>query len=248
MDLIAHAARLEPHLDVVMPDGTGPFPVSLQFHGCGGIFPMQREYAEAARDAGVAVVIVDSFAPRGIGALEARAAVCTGLKFRGAERATDVLAMLDWIGGQPWVDTRRISAAGWSHGAWALMEALTGAALPLTCVSLFYPYCGPLSHTASRGWGANRPRVYACLGGRDLVVGRTLPERALRRLRTDGLDVRSILLEEATHGFDEDMKGDPRVRYRPDLAEIARGFYVEALTESLGLQASSQTTPARASV
>jgi len=236
MDLQTHAAWLEPHLDIVKPEGPGPFPVSLQFHGCGGIFPMQREYAEAARDTGVAVVIVDSFAPRAIGALEARASVCTGLKFRGAERAVDVLAMLDWLPRQPWADASCVAAAGWSHGAWAVMEALSGAALPLKAVALFYPYCGPLSRTASRGWGDNRPAVYACLGGRDLVVGRTLPERALRRLRTDGLAVRTIFFDDATHGFDEDVKGDPRVRYRPDLAQISRAFYVDALTESLGLR------------
>ncbi|HZZ87106.1 MAG TPA: hypothetical protein VFE13_02125, partial [Caulobacteraceae bacterium] len=115
----------------------------------------------------------------------------------------------------------------------AVMEALTADALPFKAVALFYPYCGPLARTATRGWGANRPRVYACIGGRDVVVGRALPERALRRLRADGLAVRSILLEEATHGFDEDVCGDPRMRYRPDLAEIARAFYVDGLRESL---------------
>ncbi|HZZ88886.1 MAG TPA: prolyl oligopeptidase family serine peptidase, partial [Caulobacteraceae bacterium] len=164
-DLAAHAERLAPHLTVLLPEGEGPFPVSLQFHGCGGILPMQFEYAEAARAAGVAAVVVDSFAPRGISRPEARATVCTGAKFRGAERALDVRAAASWLHDQPWADTPRIAAAGWSHGAWAVMEALTADALPFKAVALFYPYCGPLARTATRGWGANRPRVYACIGG-----------------------------------------------------------------------------------
>jgi len=251
MNLEAHATRLEPHLEIVKLEGPGPFPVCLQFHGCGGIFAMQREYAEAARDAGVAVVIVDSFAPRGIGRLEAQATVCTGLRFRGPERAADVGAALLWLQAQPWADLERIALAGWSHGAWAVMEMLAGpappsAAPPLKATMLFYPYCGAPSRTISHGWGDRRPMVYGVIGGRDVVVGRRLPERAFRRLRTDGLSVRTLFLEEAAHCFDEQAPGAPPSRYRPDLAEIARTFYVDALTESL--QFSSQTTPARAAV
>jgi dienelactone hydrolase len=252
MALADHAAALEPHLTVFQPEGPGPFPVCLQFHGCGGVFAMQFDYAAAASRAGVAAVVVDSFASRGIGRLEAQATVCTGLKFRGAERALDVLAALHWAREQPWADQSRIAAAGWSHGAWAVMEALAGApphargaAPPLRAAVHVYPYCGPPSRTLSHGWGDHRPRVYGVIGGRDVVVGRRLPERAFRRLRTDGLSVRTLFLEEAAHCFDEEAPGAPRSRFRSDLAEIARAFYVDALTESL--QASSRTTPARAS-
>jgi dienelactone hydrolase len=254
-DLTDDVARLAPHLKVFKPEGEGPFPVCLQFHGCGGIFAMQFDYAESARRAGIAIVVVDSFAPRAIGRLEAQATVCTGLRFRGGERAVDVLAALRWLEAQPWADQARIAAAGWSHGAWALMEALAGtpaqsqgATLPLQAAVLFYPYCGPPSRTLSRGWGAHRPKVYGVVGGRDVVVGRRLPERAFRRLKTDGLSVRTLFLEEAAHCFDEQAPGAPPSRFRPDLAEIARAFYVDALKESLGVQASSQTTPALASV
>ena len=45
MNTPSHAAWLEPHLAVAKPDGEGPFPVSLQFHGCGGIFAISSSSA-----------------------------------------------------------------------------------------------------------------------------------------------------------------------------------------------------------
>jgi dienelactone hydrolase len=229
----AHAQRLAEHVTVLRPMGPGPFPVALQLHGCGGFSPgQQQRYAETARAAGAAVVMVDSMTPRGISRLEARMTVCVGLRLRGAERAVDLVAMLHWLQTQPWADTSRVLAAGWSHGAWAIMEALAErqeAPLPLAAAFLVYPYCGPPSRTFSRGWGANRPAVHAIIGGQDSVVGRRLPERALARLEADGLAVRRLFLPEATHAFDEDDYKDPRTRYRPDLEAQARAFYAEAV-------------------
>jgi len=223
-------------MTVVKPEGHGPFPVVLQFHGCGGLFAMQFDYAEAARSAGVAVVIVDSFAPRGISRVEAQATICTGIRLRGAERSRDVLAMLGWVEAQSWADPSRIAVAGWSHGAWAVMEALARpapAALPISSAILFYPYCGPLSGTLSRGWGVNRPRVYGVICGRDSVVGWTNPERTLRRLERDGLNVGVTFLPDASHGFDEEAPRAPPNRFRPQLAKASHGWYAEALSESL---------------
>ena len=244
-DLAAHAAWLAPHLQVVRPPGPGPFPVVVQMHGCGGVQPMQSRYAEAACAAGVAAVVVDSLAPRGISRTEAQLTVCTGLRLRGAERAHDLLAVLAWLDGEAWADTGRLAAAGWSHGGWSVMEALAApdaqdprlAALSL--VILVYPYAGPLARSARHGWGPHRPQVRACLAGRDAVVGRVSPLRALERLKADGLDVEVLTLPDATHCFDDECARDPRTRYRPDLAAAAEAFYVTALK---GLTPGSVTT------
>jgi dienelactone hydrolase len=224
--------------EVLLPDGAGPFPVVVQMHGCGGVQPMQRRYAEAALDVGVAVVILDSLKPRGIGRREAQMTVCSGLRLRGAERAEDLRIALDWIRAQPWVNPNRIAAAGWSHGAWSIMEALAAgdghagvAAVELAV--LVYPYAGPLAHTASRGWGRNRPAVLACIGGRDAVVGRLAPRRAIARLEADGLEVELIELPDATHCFDDDKASDPRSVHRPDLEALMRQRYARALKLAL---------------
>jgi dienelactone hydrolase len=224
--------------EVLLPEGDGPFPVVIQMHACGGLFEVQRRYAQAALEAGVAVVILDSLKPRGIGRREAQLTICSGLRLRGAERAEDLRFALDWVRTQPWADPGRVAAAGWSHGAWAIMEALAAddghaGVANLKLAVLVYPYAGPLAHTASRGWGRNRPAVLASVGGRDAVVGRLAPLRAIKRLKDEGLDVELIEMPEATHCFDDDQASDPRTVHRPDLETQMRTRYAAALRRVL---------------
>ena len=242
------AKRLAPALKVVKPAGRGPFPVALQFHGCGGVQPLQMHYAKAAAEAGVAAVIVDSFRPRGMSRLDGHLFVCTGTLLRGSQRAADVHAALHWLETQAWADQDRIAAAGWSHGGWTLMDAfaqgpdaarLTGLADAeaatldrLKGLFLIYPYASFPSLTSARGWGKARPRVSAILGGKDQVVGVRGPQRSLARLSADGVAVETVVFPEATHSFDDDAATDPRTRYRPDLSAKAREHYVAALRKS----------------
>jgi dienelactone hydrolase len=223
--------------------------VALQLHGCGGLQPFQAHYARAAMEAGVAAVVVDSFAPRGIGRREASLTVCTGARLRGAQRAADLFALLGWLRVQPWADPARVAAIGWSHGGWAIMDALAlgeGAARvtgladadplalnALRATILVYPYAAFPSLTAARGWGEASPSVHCILGGRDAVAGVRFPTLALERLKRDGLAVDTLVFDDATHAFDDDAANDPRSRYRPDLAGQARDYYVAALRGAL---------------
>lgn len=75
--------------ELYMPEGKGPFPVVLQFHGCGGMKNLQARWADTARAAGWAVLVVDSYGHRRIDRFEAYATVCTGLQLWGRERAGD---------------------------------------------------------------------------------------------------------------------------------------------------------------
>jgi dienelactone hydrolase len=243
LDIDAHAERLARHFTVVTPDGPGPHPVVIQLHGCGGRQPFHDSYAEAARQAGIASVVVDSFAPRGIGKRLAQMTVCTGLQLHGRERAADLLAVLHWLDHQPWADTSRLAAAGWSHGGWTVMDALAGALSThsvarsqperlagLKAVFLVYPYAGPMTLTHRSGWGPHRPKVAAVLGTRDAVVGQAAPRRALDRLVRDGLEVEVMTLEGATHSFDDPDADDPRTRYDAGHSARARRFLTDTLT------------------
>ena len=89
--VVARWAQLEPHVHVVGPDDDKRRPAVLLFHGCGGLRAHLPRYAEAAKAAGWRAVIVDSYGPRGWGRPFTLTTVCTGLLFRGYERAGDCL-------------------------------------------------------------------------------------------------------------------------------------------------------------
>ena len=98
--------------ELYMPAGEGPFPVVLQFHGCGGKKNLQARWAAVAKSAGWAALVVDSYGHRRISKFEAYATVCTGLQLWGRERAGDLYAMMEWIRQQPFADPNRIALAG----------------------------------------------------------------------------------------------------------------------------------------
>lgn len=244
-----HAERMTTGYTVLKPFGFGPFPVVLQMHGCAGSQPFQKHYAQAAVNAGAAVVIVDSFRPRNMSRLDGSLFVCSGATLRGSQRAADLYAVLHWLKGQSWADASRVMAAGWSHGGWTVMDALAqgDAAARMTGLSdahpemlkglrgafLVYPYAAFPSLTSARGWSGVRPKVFAILGGKDQVVGVRYPQKSLDRLKRDGLDVDVLTFPDATHAFDDDDANDPRTQYRADLREQAAGYYVKALRTAL---------------
>jgi dienelactone hydrolase len=231
---------------VFKPAGPGPFPVALILHGCGGKTPFLEDYAKVAVQAGYAAVVVDSFRPRGMSTLDAKLFVCTGTVLQGLKRSGDIFAVLTWLESQPWADHQRIFLAGWSHGAWSIMDgyAIGMNAARATGIAdadplklrqrvkgalLVYPYSSYPSLTSSRGWGTYGPKVFSVVGGKDQVVGWKYPRKALERLKHDGLSVDTVFYPDATHAFDDDRANDPRARYRPDLFAQTRDYFAKAL-------------------
>lgn len=226
---------------VVKPDGPGPFPVVIQLHGCGGVKPFQRTWADVAREAGWAAIVLDSYGHRGISRLGAYATVCTGARLWGRERAGDLLAALEWARRQPWADKDRLVAAGWSHGGWTVLDAMAlrpGADMaqatklqglpdePLAGVRgafLVYPYCGPGSIARRRGLRFDA-KPLALLGAKDMIVGTTGLRTSLEQMSAP-TPIVIDWLEGATHAFDEPDATDFRVRYNPEAVAHAHGAY-----------------------
>jgi dienelactone hydrolase len=254
---------LLPGSDLILPDGEGPFPVVVQLHGCGGKKKLQARWAKVAREAGWAVLVVDSYAHRNISTLQAYATVCTGLRLWGRERAGDLFAAMEWVRQQAWADPGRIAVAGWSHGGWTALDAmalkpgadaesstrLTG--LPeeplkgLAGAFVVYPFTGPGSIAPSRGVRPDVP-IKALVGTHDTVVGNKSVARALQRMATPRLPVDITMLEGATHAFDEEEAQDLRVRYDPELTEKAHGIYRDWLRALASAPAALTRRPAGA--
>jgi len=230
-----------PYADIVKPQGAGPFPVVVQMHGCGGKKSFQATWALEAQKAGWAVIVLDSYAHRGISRLGAYARVCTGTHLWGRERAGDLYAALEWARRQPWADASHMVAAGWSHGGWSVLDALSlepGAEMagatkldglpaePLAGVVgafLVYPYCGYGCVARRKGLRFDA-RPVGLLGSDDMIVGAEGLRRTLSTLPAP-TPIEIEWLEGATHAFDEPDAKDLRVRYSPEITTHAHRLY-----------------------
>lgn len=143
------------------PAGAGPFPAVIAMHGCAGLWSRTNEIGARESDwstrlvaAGYAVLLPDSFRPRGLNAL------CNdrerSLTPRG--RAQDALGARDWLAGQGYVDAGRIGLIGWSNGGSTVLHAANdpAAAGPggFRAIVAFYPGCRVILR---RGWSAKVP-------------------------------------------------------------------------------------------
>ncbi|MBX9616788.1 MAG: dienelactone hydrolase [Caulobacteraceae bacterium] len=216
-------ARLEPHVTVVGPDDALPRPTALLFHGCGGLRGHLPRYAEVARTQGWRAYIVDSYAPRGWSRQFAMATVCTGLLLRGWERAGDILATIDGVSRRADVDASTLLVAGWSHGGWGIMEAMSAdrdrpGALGLAdagvvsldgvrAAYLAYPYVGIAALNRMRPW-RHCPKTLAVIAARDHLTTVRNAERVHAMVRNCGAEVETWIAD-GTHSFDEPMTAPP---------------------------------------
>src|SRR5580658_3640698 len=98
---------------LVTPDGPGPFPVVILLHPCTGIKTNQTTWADRLRSWGYAVVVLDSFAARGVDNVcaDANQALVTP-----RDRAADLLSAALYLRTLPKIDGARIAVLGNSHG------------------------------------------------------------------------------------------------------------------------------------
>ena len=227
--------RLEPHLTIDRPDGPGPFPVVFLHPGCGGVRLHLKRYARAAVGAGWMAVTVESFKARGWSEAFTRRFVCYGLLLRGAERAGDVLAAAHHVGDIAGADPSRIALAGWSHGGWAVMDAMTlpldggaeaglkdGGDADLSGLKglfLAYPFVGFIAASRHKDWRRGGP-VLAMLPQPDHLATLGVYARAFTHAEAGGAVVEQWA-PDATHAFDEPGLTHPKIRYDEVLAEQA---------------------------
>lgn len=240
-------AKLFPHIVQFGPQDDEVRPAVLLFHGCGGVRHHLRRYATVAAQAGFRAFLVDSFGPRGWTNRFASHIVCSGLAFRGYERAGDVLAATWGVRQMANVDPTRIALAGWSHGSWAVMDLMTMALdtrgearladptpEPLDAVkSLFlaYPYVNLISRSRDVVW-KRAPRAFAVVPRDDHLGSVRLHMRAYAAAVAGGADL-EIWSVGATHAFDEPGLHSRLMRYDADLSEVSiekfRGFLLSAV-------------------
>lgn len=201
------------------PAGAGPFPVVVAMHGCGGLYtakgPMQsreRDWAQRLVAQGYAVLLTDSFNPRGF------RQICTVREraIQPKDRAEDAAAAARWLATQPWADANRLALMGWSHGAMSVLWTvrpgfMTGPVRYKTALA-FYPGCREVQKQG--GWKAAIP-LTMLLGAAD---DWTQPGPCRELASAGGAKV--IEYEGAYHGFDAP---NSKVRMRTGLATVKGG-------------------------
>ncbi len=115
-------------IEVMKPDGAGPFPAVVMLHDCSGLGPRSsgspKRWASQLVQRGYVVAIPDSFGTRG----HARG-VCTNPSPSRADvaplrRVPDAYAALDHLRSLPFVAKDRIGVMGGSHGGATTLATL----------------------------------------------------------------------------------------------------------------------------
>jgi dienelactone hydrolase len=136
------------------PESAGPFPVVVYMTGCGGIdSPVNRAQQKTTTDhllaKGIAVLIVDSFAPR-----NEPKGVCANLGNLDGEKAmqyatrgsNDALAAVAVLKAMPEIDAKHIFLAGFSLGGTSTLLAIdtknpASQGAGVAGVIAYYPFC-----------------------------------------------------------------------------------------------------------
>jgi dienelactone hydrolase len=202
------AGSLKLHAQLYKPDGSGPFPVVIAVHGCGGlsaaneaVAPRYRDWAEQLLKAGYAVLLPDSFGSRELGP-QCREKERKVLARR--ERVADITAAHKWLAAQGWAARGRISLIGWAHGAsavlWAVRPQLAtrGKEPDYRSAIAFYPECRISSRT---GWSARVPTLLL-IGGNDDIAAPSLCKQMVDGARGRSALTRIVVYPNAAHDFD----------------------------------------------
>ena len=192
----------------------GPRPALVFAHGCGGLTGKAgalntRETAWAAdfTASGYSVLMVDSFATRGIRSM------CSPATFNGGvyrARSGDLYGALAYLQAQPFVKPDAVGVIGWSQGGGAVLNALrTDAGSRPAGLSLardfrvavaFYP--GSCSAERQRGqWSSHIP-LLVLLGERDVWTPLAPCQAMLADAASHGSPLQVKVYAGAYHDFD----------------------------------------------
>ena len=139
-----------------LPSGTGPFPVVILLHGCGGGISRTEAWASRLNGWATPTSLIDSFTPRNV------ATVCAALQPRHAARPRRAVAdqcRFVPLRTRPDIDPNRIGVLGLSHGgataAWVTQARYEKAYPGLLRASVDYygPCRSPETHGTAAGPG-----------------------------------------------------------------------------------------------
>ena len=195
--------------------GEGQHPAVIFMHGCGGLFlgssgaiePGESDWARELTRRGYAVLMVDSFAPRGRGAMCSPQAF--DIELYRSKRPRDAYGALLFLQAQPFVRPDRIAVMGWSQGGGDLLFAIGTQSVSrpaqlargdFRAAVAFYPSsCGPRGQSA--GWTTEVP-LLVLVGAEDVGIPAVPCKALLDDAAGRGAKVEMQIYPDAYHHFD----------------------------------------------
>lgn len=224
--------------DLAFPKGSGPFPVVILLHPCGGLEPIGlatlRAHAKELANVGFATYILDSYGPRKLGNGKACAAFPTGSLRR--DDAFNAMAALQL---HPKISKENIFLLGLSDGANAgLLSAKGGSIGQFRAIAAYYPDCARL--LAGIGYVYKSPTI-VLVGEKD---DWTPPAECIKSKSpgvVTGAEFEVISYPDAHHGFDQQRattkyKGHTLAYSREatvDSRKRVKDFFIKHLTAEL---------------
>jgi len=184
------------------PDGIGPFPVVVLWHGCGGLAEsLDQNWAVKIASWGYVTLTIDSFGPRGI------KNTCRG--DLPADVAIDAYRALNFLVRQQFVDPNRVALVGFSQGGLLSLSSVERGAIEqasenkFRAAAAFYPICsavkGPMMVPALilTGESDDWTPAESC---RKLVNGHD--DWGISRKKGEGVPIQLVVYPNAYHAFD----------------------------------------------
>ena len=221
------------HGTLDLPRGSArPVPAAILVHGSDGLSARQHRQAKALNARGIATLVLDSFAPRGVDTTVGRQDAVPAHVM-----VVDLFVALELLASHPRIDPTRIAVIGWSKGGvaadWASREwyrsRLVARDVRFAAHVAFYAWCG---EQEARIELTGAPILYLS-GELDDWAGTEPCVGYARRARRAGYDARVVVYPGAHHGFD--YRGSfhrylPEARSWSDCVYLARdtGFVEQA--------------------
>ena len=180
--------------------GAGRFPAMVIMHSSRGIDATIGNWAKLFNDMGVATLVVDSYAPRG---LEER----TGDQLSFPASVVDSLRALRRLRQDKRIDPARIGVIGFSRGAFAAVHSsflryravVFGTDAGKFALHIaFYGGCGQYAKTTGSP-------ILAFIGSEDDFANADVCRKQAELLGKLGSKVEVVVYEGALHGFDSDL-------------------------------------------
>jgi dienelactone hydrolase len=183
-------------VELYLPQGAAPTAAVVVLHGCDGVGPHYREWADRLAQWGYAALLIDSFNPRGF------QQVCNHGELVPPElQAADAFAGAAYLRARPDLHIQRVGVIGFSHGGWAVLKAvLAGIARPanqppFAAAVAYYPGCDPPGSPLETD-------TLILIGSADDWTPVRRCERWRGMVNANGHTIAMTVYPDAFHGFD----------------------------------------------